>query len=281
MDSRTGKRISQGRLFDPTSGNTIIVAASHGVLRGPLPGLATAAEIDRTLQGVRSADGVMLSPGMLPRFEEHLIGRDTPELVIEVDWKNSGRGIYEPAGSAVTSAQLAEIERCAAAGAVAVMTFLYVGQDDVDLERREIERNARLAAECDRNGILCIIEPRSAQERVDHAYANSEKVVAWYCRLASELGADAVKCIWPGSAEVFAAAVDAATAPVLLAGGADGGSLGDSLQLFADALDAGARGVMAGRRIYTSESPERAMTALRAVVHEGLSPEDAMRGAAA
>lgn len=274
MDSRTGKQIAYGRLFNPVSGNTIVVAASHGVLRGPLPGLSTAAEIDRTLASVHEADAIMMSPGMLPRFERHVIGQHRPELVIEVDWKNSGRGIYEPAGSAVTSAQLAEITDCAAAGAVAVMTFLYVGQDDVDLERMEIERNARLAAACRDAGILCIMEPRSAQERVDHATANSERVVAWYCRLAAELGADAVKCIWPGSKDVFAAAVEGCPAPVLLAGGADGGSLGDSLRLFSDALDAGARGIMAGRRIYTSEDPAGAMHAIRRIVHDRADLDD-------
>ncbi|MFV0461652.1 MAG: class I fructose-bisphosphate aldolase [Nostocoides sp.] len=276
MDSRTGKSIARGRLFDADSGNTIVVAASHGVLRGPLPGLATPAEIDATLAALTAADAIMMSPGMLPRFEDHVIGRHNPELVIEVDWKNSGRGIYEPAGSQVTSAQLASIEACAAAGAVAVMTFLYVGQDDVALERAEIERNAQLVAACERAGILCIIEPRSAQERVDPQLANSERVVAWYCRLAAELGADAVKCVWPGSADVFAAACAGSSAPVLLAGGADGGSLADTLSLFEDALTAGARGVMAGRRVYTGGSPSASLAAIRALVHSRASVEDAL-----
>lgn len=269
MDSRTGKLIAHGRLFDADSGNTIVVAASHGVLRGPLPGLASEQEIDATLSRLTGADAVMMSPGMLPRFERHVIGRGTPELVIEVDWKNSGRGIYEPGGSQVTSAQIAAIERCAAAGAVAVMTFLYVGQDDVRLEREEIERNARLAQACDDAGILCVMEPRSAQERVDPELASSEKVLAWYCRLAAELGADVVKCIWPGRAEVFEAACAGATVPVLLAGGADAGSLSDTLQLFRSAIDAGARGVMAGRRVYTGGEATQALEAIRGVVHGG------------
>ncbi|MFV0450776.1 MAG: class I fructose-bisphosphate aldolase [Propioniciclava sp.] len=279
MDSRTGKLINHGRLFDPTSGRTIVVAASHGVLRGPLPGLATAEEITTTLGSVAAADAIMLSPGMLPQFERHVVGRDRPELVIEVDWKNSGRGRYEPTGSQVTSAQIASIEACAAAGAVAVMTFLYVGQDDVCLERAEIERNAALAEACDRFGLLCIIEPRSAQERVDSATAASVEVVSWYCRLAAELGADAVKCVWPGDADVFAAAVAGATAPVLLAGGADGGDLRSTLTLFRDAVDAGARGVMAGRRVYTSGDPAKAMAAIRAVVHAGAGVDEALAGA--
>lgn len=278
MDSRTGKHINYGRLFNPTSGRTIVVAASHGVLRGPLPGLESETAMHHTLAAVAAADAIMMSPGMLPRFEQHVIGQDRPELIVEVDWKNSGRGIYEPPGSQVTSAQIASIEASAAAGAVAVMTFLYVGQDDVTLERAEIERNAVLAATCDRFGLLCIIEPRSAQERVNSALASSRDVVSWYCRLAAELGADAVKCVWPGDADVFAAAVEGATAPVLLAGGADGGNLRDTLQLFRDALDAGASGVMAGRRVYTSGNPVHAMEAIRQVVHADATVADAMRG---
>ena len=65
------------------------------------------------------------------------------------------------------------------------------------------------------------------------------------------------------------------TAPVLLAGGADGGDLTDTLTLFRTALDAGARGVMAGRRVYTSESPTAAMAAIRGLVHGGLTVDAA------
>jgi class I fructose-bisphosphate aldolase len=278
MDARTGKRIAMGRLFDPGSGRTIVVAASHGVLRGPMPGLASNEDIETTLEQVRAADAVMFSPGMLPRFEHHVIGRDRPELVLEIDWKNSGRGVYEPAGSAVTSAQLASVAECAAAGAVAVMTFLYLGQDDVALEREEIRRNALIARECDRLGIVCVIEPRSARERIDRAEANSAAVVSWYCRVAAELGADAVKCVWPDSADTFAEAVQGCGAPVLLAGGADEGDALGTLRLVEAAVTAGASGVMVGRRIFTAGQPAAMLAAVRQIVHAGASADQAFRG---
>ena len=268
MDSRSGKRIRLGQLMVPTRGGSLIVAASHGVLRGPLPGLSTPHSISGTFAGLAGADGVMVAPGMLAATEDYFVGRDAPALVIEVDWKNSGRSVYNPPGSSVVSASLATVEECAAAGAVAVMTFLYMGHDDVRLERDEIARNARLARECDRLGLVCIIEPRSAQEQVDRDLANSTEVVQFYCRVAAEIGADFVKCVWPGTAEAFARVTETCTAPVLLAGGPAPEQPEGTFQLAYDAMEAGAAGLMFGRRVYAAGHAAAMISGLRRIVHD-------------
>ena len=269
MDSRTGKRIHMGRLLDPSRRGSLIVAASHGVLRGPFAGLPTPASISETFAGLSGADGIMVAPGMLAATEDYFVGRDAPALVIEVDWKNSGRSVYNPPGSNVVSASLATVEECAAAGAVAIMTFLYIGHDDVRLERDEIARNARLARECDRVGLGCIIEPRSAQEQVDRELANSAEVMQFYCRVAAEIGADLVKCVWPGSAEVFAKVTETTTAPVVLAGGPAPEQPEPTFQLAFDAMKAGAAGLMFGRRVYGAGQAAAMISGLRRIVHDG------------
>jgi len=269
VDSRSGKHIRLGQLMAPSRGGSLIVAASHGVLRGPLPGLSTSTSISETFAGLTGADGVMVAPGMLAATEGFFVGRDAPALVIEVDWKNSGRSVYNPPGSSVVSASLATIEECAAAGAVAVMTFLYIGHDDVCLERDEIARNARLARECDRLGIVCIIEPRSAQEQVDRDLANSAEVMQFYCRVAAEIGADLVKCVWPGTAEAFAKVTETCTAPVLLAGGPAPERPEGTFQLAFDAMGAGAAGLMFGRRVYAAGHAAAMISGLRRIVHDG------------
>jgi class I fructose-bisphosphate aldolase len=265
-----------GQLVDQRSGRSIVVAASHGVLRGPHAGLPTPDSIAAAFAQLGDADGIMVAPGMVADVEQHFVGRGRPGLVIEVDWKNTGRSVYNAPGANVVSASLATIEECAQAGAAGVMTFLYIGHDDVRLERDEIARNARLARECDRLGLACIIEPRAAQEQNDRAYANSAEVMQFYCRVAAEIGADLVKCVWPGQSEAFAAVTETCTAPVLLAGGPASDDDEGTFTLAHDAISAGAAGLMFGRRIYNGGRAGAVLAGLRAIVHDGASVEQAL-----
>lgn len=271
MDSRTGKKIRTGRLIDPTTGRSVVIACSHGVMHGPPDGLRTRAEVDAAFACFSAADGVMVTPGMLPLVERHFVGRDRPALVMHLDWKSFARTTYPPGESGRgegTLSALADLEAVAATGADAVMTYLYLGQRDTTLEREEIARNARIARDCDRLGLALIIEPRSAMEGIDQA-ATSAEVLSFYCRVSAELGADVVKCIWPGSAEGFAKVTEECLAPVLLAGGPGGEDTAATLRLAGDALAAGGAGVMFGRRVYRADDPAAVLARLRELVHGG------------
>ncbi|WP_129838511.1 hypothetical protein [Streptomyces sp. RFCAC02] len=278
MDARTGKKIRLGRLVRPESGRAVVVAASHGVNSGPPAGLRTTAEIRSAFPRLRAADGVMITPGMLPLLEDTFTGRDRPALVLHLDWKNHARGIYTPGrdgrGEGVL-AQLADLDAVAAAGVDAVMTYLYVGQRDSRLERAEIERNARIARDCERLGIGLIIEPRSALEG-DDPEALSAAVMSMYCRISADIGADLVKALWPGSAEAWAEVTGSTYVPVLLAGGKGGDDPLDTLSLAHRAVTAGGGGVMFGRRVFRAAEPEKVLTALSAIVHGG-KPVDAAK----
>lgn len=270
MDSRTGKDVRLSRVLRPATSRGVVVATSHGVLTGPPGGQRTREEIDTLFAKLRAADAVMVAPGMLRRVEHLYLGRDSPGLVVELDWKSWNRPIYPPlvdGRSEGTCAPLARCEDLAAAGVDAVMTYLYVGHEDQRLERDEVERNARIARECERWGIGLIIEPRSAREGLeDHARAAS--TLAFYCRLAAEIGADIVKCVWPGSADAFSEVTSTCFAPVLLAGGPGEETPDAAARLAREAVDAGGSGVMFGRKIYRSPDPERTLAALLDAVHD-------------
>lgn len=278
MDARTGKKIRLGRILEPVSGRTIVVAASHGVLTGAPSGLRTVADLRRVFGQLEGANGVMVAPGSVQLAEECFVGRSRPSLVIHVDWKSHGRGVLTPSEdgrSEGTVAQLATIEAVSAAGADAVMSYLYVGHRDNDLERREIARNAQLAADCARLGIVLIIEPRAVLDYRDISQVEDAKLLSWYCRLAAEIGADIVKCIWPGSLERYREVVENTTVPVVLAGGpASDDRIAETMNLARDTVLAGGAGVMFGRRIYSSTSPAAVLAGLRAIIHDGASAED-------
>lgn len=281
MDSRTGKSIRLGRLLDPISNRTIVVAASHGVLTGAPSGLKTVEAMKRVFNQLDGANGLMVAPGTVRQVEETFVGRGRPSLVVHVDWKSHGRRLLTPGEDGIsegTLASLATIDEVAAAGADAVMSYLYVGHRDNDLERREIERNARLAADCARLGIVLIIEPRAVLDYKEHTQVANAELLSWYCRMSAEIGADIVKCIWPGSESAYAEIVANTTVPIVLAGGPAGDDkIEETMQLARDTVTAGGNGVMFGRRIYSSESPAAVLAGLSAVIHHDAPASEGVR----
>jgi len=268
MDSRTGKTLRLGRVLRPEDGRGVIVATSHGVLTGPPVGQRTREEIADLFPRLRAADAVMVAPGTVRLVESSFVGRDRPGLVVELDWKSWNRPIYPTNGerSEGVLASLASVEDLAVSGVDAVMTYLYVGQLDQRLERDEIERNSRLARDLARAGIGLIIEPRSAREGYEDD-ATSAKVVSFYARLSAEIGADIVKCVWPGSVDALAEVTETCFVPVVLAGGPGSETIEGAVGLASEALAAGCAGVMFGRKVYRSPDPARTLEALLEVVH--------------
>jgi fructose-bisphosphate aldolase (EC 4.1.2.13) len=54
-------------------------------------------------------------------------------------------------------------------------------------------------------------------------------------------------------------------------------TLEDPLYVVKSVMDAGAQGVVVGRNIFQHEDPRGAAKAIMAVVHEGYSPEEALK----
>jgi fructose-bisphosphate aldolase, class I len=265
MDSRTGKKIRMGRLFDQQSKRTIIVAYSHGVLLGPIDGLATREQLHDRLSQLSAADGVMIAPGLITQLEDHFVGKEKPSLVVHLDWTNFSRKTLPYDQGAQVS--LATMEQIAASGADAVMTYLLMGPRDTDREAIEIERNAKLARECERLGLLLMIEPRGAFEREKPELKADLDVMKLYCRISAEIGADFIKIIWPGSIEACHALVENTPAPLLIAGGAKQDDPANALQLAKDVMASKAAGLVFGRNIYQSANPKAALSQFRQIVH--------------
>jgi putative autoinducer-2 (AI-2) aldolase len=99
---------------------------------------------------------------------------------------------------------------------------------------------------------------------------------AKYMRLASricaELGASYVKTYYvPDGFETVTASCPL---PIVIAGGKKMSEF-DALRMARDAVDKGAAGVDMGRNIFQSECPEAMIQAVRRIVHENATPEDA------
>lgn len=249
-----------GRLFGP-EGMSIIIAYSHGLLLGPIPGMSKRDEMLRTVESLRDADGIMVAPGMVTPLEQAFIGAGRPSLVVHLDWTNFSRSIlpYEQG----SQASIAGIGEVAAAGADAVMTYLLLGNDDPEIEAREVARNGAVARACERAGIVHIIEPRHSQERRRPESKTDPQIMRLYCRMAAEIGADVVKCIWSGSEESMTSIVESCPTPVFLAGGARRDNVQEAIDLARAAAASGCRGLVFGRNIYQADDPPAVLRALR------------------
>jgi fructose-bisphosphate aldolase, class I len=265
MDARTGKKIRLGRLFDQRSHKTLIVAYSHGVLMGPQPGMRSLSEMKRVSMDLGRANGLMVAPGQVTPLEEAFIGKDHPALIVHLDYQNFSRSImpYE-VGATV---EMASIEEIVAAGADGVMTYLYMGYEDPQLEKMEIARNARLARDCEKWGTLLMIEPRSAREARNPEDKSDPKILSLYCRVAAEIGADLVKCIHPGEEESLRSVIDGCTVPVLVAGGSRAESSDLAYERAESAMRAGASGLVYGRNIYEAADPRGELERYLQIVH--------------
>ncbi len=265
MDARTGKKIRLGRLFDRRSHKSLIIAYSHGVIMGPRPGMRTLQEMKQmSLIGSR-ANGLMIAPGLVTALEDAFVGKDRPSLIVHLDYQSFSRDIL-PYGEGAT-VEMAKVEEVVAAGADGVMTYLYMGYDDPEREKMEIARNSRFARQCERWGIVLMIEPRSAREARYPGDKKDPKLMSLYCRVSAEIGADLVKCIHPGDEDSLRSVIEGCSVPVLVAGGTRAEKPEDAYLRAESAMRAGAAGLVYGRNIYEAADPKAELDHYLQIVH--------------
>lgn len=265
MNSSVGKKIRLGRLMNPENSRGVVIAYSHSFILGPQNGTESSERMESTLSQCAAANAIMLPPGLIGRFSSTFEGPSAPGLVVHLDWTNFSQKVFPHDQGAQTD--VATIAEVVASGADAVMTYLLLGYDDPERDAAEIRRNALIARECEKWGVGLIIEPRYAQERKFPERKTDLAIMSYYCRVSADLGADIVKCIWPGSVEAMSTIVDSCPAPVLVAGGAYDDSQPDAaLALARDVVEAGANGMIVGRNVYQSVEPARTLAQIQSIV---------------
>lgn len=142
----------------------------------------------------------------------------------------------------------------------------------------------RIKPECDRWGMPLMIEPLvfqpNAQAGGYMVDGKPEKIVP-LVRQAVELGADIIKADPTDDVRDYTKAIRiAGRIPVLVRGG---GKVTDAeiLSRTAGLMDAGAAGIVYGRNVIQHANPAGITKALMSVVHDGVSPHDALKMLAA
>ena len=235
-------------------GRTVMLAVDHGYFQGPTTGLEVPR---RTIEPLLPyADSLMLTRGVLRTSVDPSGG---VPIVLRVSGGTSV--LKELSNEGVTTS----MEEALRLNASAVAVSIFVGSEN---ERQSLMNLSRLVDEGERYGM-----PVLAVTAVGREMNRDARYLGLACRMAAELGARIVKTYY---CQDFERVVEGCPVPVVIAGGKKVPER-EALQLSKDAVSAGATGVDMGRNIFQSENPVGMIKAVRAVVHDGSTIEEAMK----
>jgi fructose-bisphosphate aldolase, class I len=272
-----GKRIRLGRLVNAETGRGVVATIAHGAFLGPLPGEPSGTDTAGFIRalGDAGADTVLITPGTLGRATAGFVGRGAPGAMVVIDWTNQFRG-PDAAGGFTDGAHalMCSVEDALRLGADGVLTYIFLGRDDPRLEAEQVEYNGRVSRECERLGVVRVIETMSRGARVGDRTLSPD-LIAGHVRLAAEIGADIIKTEWTGDVDSFKQVVKSCPAPIFVAGGSSTRGPLAALEVAHGAMRAGAMGLVFGRNVVQAPSPTRMCSALAGIVHQGWSVERA------
>ncbi len=248
-----GMKNRLARIFQPSSGKTVMLAFDHGYFQGPTTGLE---RVDVTILPLAPyADALMLTRGIL----RSVIPPTTPKAIVMR--ASGGPSILKE----LSHEQIAvDMEDAVRMNVSAVAVQVFVGGEH---ETQSIHNLTRLVDQGLRHSI-----PVLGVTAVGKDLARDAKYMRLASRICAELGATFVKTYYVP--EGFETVTASCPVPIVIAGGKKLEEL-EALRMARAAIDQGAAGVDMGRNIFQAESPVAMVQAVRKVVHENLSAEHA------
>jgi len=249
------------RMVDRKTGNSVIVPMDHGVSLGPIDGLI---DMRKTVDDVANggATAVLMHKGLI-RFSHRTFGKDIG-LILHLSASTD---------VGVTSREkilVAGIEEALKIGADAVSVHVNVG---AETESHMLYDLGVVSEECADWGMPLIVMAYPRGPSIKDSY--DPTMVAHAARVATELGADIVKCSYTGDIRSFSKVVEGALAPVVIAGGPKVKSDLDVLKMVYDSLQAGGKGVSIGRNVFQHRNVELMTRAISDIVLKGASVKEA------
>jgi len=241
------------RIFNRTSGRTVMLAIDHGYFQGPTSGLE---RVDLNIVPLLPfADALMLTRGILrttipPSASNGIVLR-----------ASGGPSILKELSNEQIAVDAEDALRLNVA-AMAVQVFI-----GGEFETQSVHNMTRLVDLGNRCGI-----PVLGVTAVGKNMTRDARYFRLACRICAELGAHFVKTYYvPDGFETVTASCPV---PIVMAGGKKLPEL-EALTMAYNAVREGAAGVDMGRNIFQSDAPAAMIQAVRAVVHDNATPEEA------
>lgn len=258
-----GKQVRLERILNRTTGRTIIVPMDHGVTMGLVDGLIDMREAVNDMAKA-GADAVLIHKGLI-RCSYRSAGKDIG-LIVHL----SASTALSPQGN--TKTLVGSVEEGIRHGADAVSIHINLGDPN---ERIMLADFGKIAEACDnwQMPLLAMVYARGPE--VKNSF--DPKVIAHCARVGMELGADIVKVSYTGDIDSFAEVVSGCCIPVVIAGGERMDSDRAVLQMVYDSLKAGGSGISMGRNVFQHPRRVELVRALRAIVHENATVDQALQ----
>ncbi|MBU5626749.1 hypothetical protein KQI82_07455 [Oscillibacter sp. MSJ-2] len=242
---------------------TLILALDHGGA-GKIwldPGYAIAASVEG------GVDAVLTNYGVIKKFRRE-IGRAGTILRGEVFGTAKSEGnLFLDYGCEIPYT----VEDAVRVGADAVMTM---GLTGTRFDAHNMQNIARVSAQCDRYGLLCGAEMLYKTAKSASEY--DAETLNTICRAAAEIGADFVKGTFIDP-DGFRKVVSNCYVPMVVLGGSKVDNDRQVLEQAAAALDCGAKGIAIGRNLWGHKNIAGMAAALRRIVHENATVDEALR----
>lgn len=250
MDFGMKNRLS--RIFNPRTGKTVMLAVDHGYFQGPTTGLK---DLRKTISPlVTHADCLFITRGMVRNCVDP---QSDTSICLRV---SGGPSIL---GELSNEDVIVSLDEAIRLNASAVGMSIFVGAAN---EERTIANLGRLVNEAEKYGM-----PVLAVTAVGKDMARDARYLGLACRMAAEIGAHFVKTYY---CQDFYRVVEGCPVPIVIAGGKKLPEM-DALKMTENAIREGASGVDMGRNIFQSDRPAGMIKAVRAIVHRGITAEQA------
>lgn len=258
MDTFSSRRMF--RIFREDQ-KSLIVAMDHGSAMNVFPDLLnTQRIIEEVVEN--GADAFLTTFGIVKNFWRSMKGTG---VIMRLDG-----GVSSIKSEGKSYNQLFGVEDALSLGADAVACMGLPGTED---EPNTLTYLSKLAAEAHLWDVPLMAEmlPGGFMNKEMH----TPDLIAQAARMGVELGADFIKTDYPKDIESFKRTVQGVFRPIVVLGGSRSDDPRDLLAMVKDAINAGASGVAIGRNIWGYHKPGLMTAALRRIIHEGASVEQA------
>ena len=247
----------QNRLARVTKsdGHCFFLPIDHGYFQGPTRKLEKPAETIKPL--IPYVDALFVTRGVLRSCVDP---KNSPPVILRVSGGTSIIG-KDLSHEAITTS----VEDALRLNVAAVGMSIFVGSD---YEHDSLVNLGKLVNECESYGIpvMAVTAVGKELEKRDARY------LGLCCRIAAELGAKVVKTYW---CQDFDRVVNGCPVPVVIAGGPKCETEREVFEFVYDGMQKGAIGLNLGRNVWQHDHPVAMIKALRAIVHENATVEEA------
>jgi putative autoinducer-2 (AI-2) aldolase len=247
-----GMKDRLSRIFNPQSGNTVMLAFDHGYIMGPTSGLE---RMDLTITPlIEYADCIMCTRGAL-----RSIVPPTSSKPVSLRY-SAGTTVLTD----LNDECLLDIEDAIRVNASALAIMVAIGSKYEAVTIKNLIRTADMGAKYS--------IPTLGVTAVGKELVRDSRYLALASRVCAENGATFVKTYFCDTG--FEQVVAACPVPIVIAGGKKLPE-DEALEFAYQAIQQGAAGVDMGRNVFQSEFPIAMIQAVRAVVHDKRTAKEA------